>query len=133
MMLTYSPVAAFALFAVGACTPVVEPADTMALAGSEWGFADATDRFVQFGSDTKVGGSGGCNTFGGSYSQNGATLRIGPLAVTRMACPEPIMSNESAFLADLEQTRSADISFLTLVLKDADGGVLATLQRRDPD
>ena len=121
------------MLALTACAPATAPSGPISLAGSEWGYADGTDRFVQFGNAMRVSGSGGCNSFSGTYAQEGDKLQIGSLAVTRMACPEPIMSNESEFLANLERTRTASIAALTLTLMDADGAVLTTLQRRDPD
>ena len=53
-----------------------------------------------FGTDGTVRGSAGCNTFNGGYQVSGASIRIGPLASTRMACsPEAIMTQEQAYLA----------------------------------
>ena len=46
---------------------------------------EATARFV----DGRVSGSTGCNSYSGSYDLGGDELRIGPLAMTRKACPPP--------------------------------------------
>ena len=103
------------------------------LAGSEWGFAEETGkqaRFIQFREDA-VGGSLGCNRFTGRYTFEDGVLKIGPLASTRMACPPDVMQRETEFAAILENARSAEPSATALVLKDADGTVLAELVRRD--
>lgn len=106
------------------------------LAGSEWGFKGETDehaRYVRFGERGEVGGMLGCNRFRGHYSFRDGELRIGPLANTLMACPGPMMEREKEFLTMLEETRIADARRRKLVLKNADGDVLAELVRRDGD
>ncbi len=47
-------------------------------------------------------GSSGCNTFTGPYVARTPTLEIGPLASTRMACDDAVMTFEQAYLAALE-------------------------------
>jgi heat shock protein HslJ len=51
---------------------------------------------------TDVSGSGGCNTFNGTYALEGPSLTFGPLATTRMACEEPANGIETAYLAALQ-------------------------------
>lgn len=104
------------------------------LAGSEWvPKTDATpERFVQF-KEADVAGKAGCNRFFGRYAFDGAAIKIGPLASTRMACPAEVMEAEQAWLLMLESARSAEASGKELVLKDAAGLVIATLKRRDLD
>lgn len=103
------------------------------LAGSEWGPEGATDdeRFVAFKAEGEVIGHGGCNRFFGSYVQDGQALSFGPLASTRMACPD--MSSEYNFLETLKNTRTVEATHLKLVLKDEAGETLMTLLRRDWD
>lgn len=102
------------------------------LVGTEWGpFETGIDQFVAFKSDGDVIGSGGCNTFFGSFTQNGRLVSFGPLASTKKACAAPIMSAERAFLNLLEQVRSVDATPKQLVLYGEDNLVLATLRRRD--
>jgi heat shock protein HslJ len=108
----------------------------MSLAGSEWGEGKASgpaEVMVKFEQGNKVWGRLGCNRFTGTYSQNDYGLSFGPLATTRMACPEPQMKTEQRVSAALAATREADISHLKLVLKDAGGKDLLVLQRRDFD
>jgi heat shock protein HslJ len=50
-----------------------------------------------------VTGSGGCNTFRADYRVDGASLEIGPVASTRIACPtEELSVQEFGYFAALE-------------------------------
>ncbi len=108
-------------------------AAAMLLAGSEWGFATGGGISVLFG-DGQVSGSGGCNRFVGSYTQEGERLTLSRLAVTQMACTDDqVMIKEQQFLHMLEAVHGAEATHLKLVLKDAAGKELAVLVRRDWD
>ena len=50
--------------------------------------------YMQF-EPNRVSARFGCNGMGGTYSENGSQLTVGPLAATRMFCPEPAMSFEN--------------------------------------
>lgn len=50
---------------------------------------------------SRVSGRSGCNRFTGSWQQDGATIRLGPLAGTKMACTPVLMEIEQRFLAAL--------------------------------
>ena len=78
---------------------------------------------------SEVGGSSGCNTFQGTYTQNGNLVRIGPLATTRMACPENVMAQETAFLAALQGVGRIDPRGQRLKLTDLGGSVVVSLIR----
>ena len=87
------------------------PGDT-ALAGPEWrlvelngqpaamgaGGRPATLQFIEGG---RAAGFGGCNRIAGPYAVAGDSIRLGPLAMTRMACSEG-MELETAFVAALD-------------------------------
>ncbi|WP_313671382.1 META domain-containing protein [Sandarakinorhabdus sp.] len=51
---------------------------------------------------SRLSGTAGCNRFSGNWKQDGATLQLGPMAATRMACPPPAMEIEQRVLALLE-------------------------------
>lgn len=72
-------------------------------------------------------GTAACNHYGGGYSLSGDTLTFGSMAVTEMACEEPRMSLESAFLAALTATTSYRIEGGRLHLLDAAGTDLVVL------
>jgi heat shock protein HslJ len=61
-------------------------------------------------------GFGGCNTFRGPYELDGDSISIGPLAGTLMACEEPKMTAEAAYLPALEAADSWAIEDGELVL-----------------
>jgi heat shock protein HslJ len=73
----------------------------------------------------RFGGSGGCNRIMGGYDA-GRTGRLaisrGP-AMTMMACPDPVMSLEQAFVAALESASAYAIEGNGLSIH-FDGGVL---------
>jgi len=81
--------------------------------------------FVSFAVDGEIKGRGGCNNFFGSLEQTESGIQIGPLGVTRMACPPPIMNRESAFLEALQKTRDFQTNDESMRLLDDEGSVLA--------
>jgi heat shock protein HslJ len=102
------------------------------LAGSEWGFEQGSDTYIQF-SEKDVSGFSGCNRFRGTYTYADGKLSFGPLAGTRMACPPEQMETERKILQFLEATTTAEATHKTLTLQDGTGATLTTLQRRDWD
>jgi|GEM_PF-1538734 len=53
----------------------------------------------------QLSGSGGCNTYGGSFTlsdDNPFVMTIGQVVSTQMACPDPILNQELAYLAALQ-------------------------------
>ena len=69
----------------------------------------------------RVSGSAGCNRFTGSFTTDGDRLSIGPLATTRMACPEPQMRIEEAVLRTLAAARRWTQTDSTLVIETGTG------------
>jgi len=104
----------------------------LSLAGSEWGLAGGGDQYIQF-REGRAAGHSGCNRFTGSYTQQGESLKFGPLASTKMACAPERMEQERAWFRMLDQVRGFEATHLVLKLKAGDGQVIATLQRRDFD
>jgi putative lipoprotein len=80
--------------------------------------------------DGRASGSSGCNKLMGSYTRAAPdTLRVGPLASTRMACPPGMMAQESALAAAFERTTRYRIAGDTLTLLDGDT-ILARFEAR---
>ncbi len=77
--------------------------------------------------EPRVAGSGGCNRVNGGFELDGANLRFGRLAATRMACPEGL-EQEQRFLAALEGVASHRIDGSHLELLDAKGGVVVRFE-----
>ena len=60
-----------------------------------------------FTSDTEVGGSGGCNSFGGQYTVTGNAITFSEIVSTLMACTDQgIGEVESAYFAALDAADS---------------------------
>ena len=109
---------------------MAEPASAASLDGSEWTLvelrgqpafpasAQGRPHLVFSAADSLVSGSTGCNSFSGSYTQEGGALRInGPLRMTRRACAERERNEqERRFTAMLEATDSFAIRDDTLLL-----------------
>ncbi len=64
----------------------------------------------------QVGGSSGCNIYGGTITLDGSKVTISALSMTEMACEEPRMASEAAYLAALPRVTSVERSGDTLVL-----------------
>ncbi len=89
----------------------------------------ATLRFLP--NDRQIAGSGGCNSYGGSYTLIGNQLRVGELRVTLMACEdESIMVQESHYLEALPRVNSYQLTGSTLTLTGDGGRVALTFQAR---
>jgi copper homeostasis protein (lipoprotein) len=77
--------------------------------------------------EPRVSGSGGCNRLTGSFEIDGDKLRLGRMAVTRMACPTG-MEQEQRFLQSLENVARYRVSASHLELLDASGAVIARFE-----
>jgi heat shock protein HslJ len=76
--------------------------------------------------DGQVSGSAGCNSYSGSVSsEGGQTLSFGPLVSTMMACPDPIMDQELAYLGALQGAFqwSYQVGQLAITYRRADDSV----------
>lgn len=57
---------------------------------------------LTFEEDGRIGGSGGCNSYGGTYQLDGQSLTMGQIQSTLMACADAaVTQQESAYLAAL--------------------------------
>lgn len=78
----------------------------------------------------EVRGFTGCNGFHGSVQHTDTDLHLGPLAVTRKACPPPAGGTETRFLRALEATTSYRVVGDALDLRDEDDEVRMRLEAR---
>jgi heat shock protein HslJ len=114
--------------------PAAPAAPAAALEGTEWRLVDIGGQPAPAGADStrhpgftliaegrKVQGSAGCNRMNGTYQLDGQKLKFGPLATTRMACPD--MQTETAFLKALKATTRYEVSGSSLTLFGADTAV----------
>ena len=80
-----------------------------------------------------VGGFSGCNSFSGTYGTNGNVVRIGRLATTRLACPDDVMAQETAFLQALEGASLIETRNNQVNLTDLGGSLKVALVRPTPE
>ena len=117
---------ALVVLALGVAVPARAQGGSVPLAGTSWRLvelngqpvAGETALTLAFAADEpQVSGFGGCNQFSGSYTQNGASLRIGPLLSTRRACLEPALNaQETAYFQALESSNRYSVEGGQLVL-----------------
>lgn len=69
----------------------------------------------------EVVGTGGCNSYRGTYEVDGDSLSFSPLASTMMACEQSIMDQETAFHAAMNAVVTYEIDNDSLVLKNEAG------------
>jgi heat shock protein HslJ len=89
-----------------------EPAKTAAfnLVGTEWlledlggaGVIDNIRATLTFPEAGKTAGNGSCNRFFGPAEINGSAIKLGPLASTRIGCPEAVMDQETKYFNALQ-------------------------------
>lgn len=80
---------------------------------------------LTFAEDGGLSGTGGCNRIVSGYTLTGEGLSFAPIASTRMACRDPVMTREASVFSALEATRSFDIGpGGGLILLGAEGPLL---------
>ena len=79
--------------------------------------------------DGKLGGSSGCNSYGGSYATEKGKLKISDIIHTMMACEEPTPQFESSFFSVMTSATSAKVKANTLTLTDKDRHYLKFVRR----
>jgi len=118
-------------------------AQSQALTGTSWlvtGINNGKDAVVSlvpgtnvtmnFATDGKVAGSGGCNNYTSTYTQDGGKLTFTSAATTRRMCAAPgVMEQEQAFLKALALASSAQMEGNDLELRTADGALALSLVR----
>jgi len=81
-------------FTLAACASSANPREgpmTTSIAGTRWAVAvegAASDRpRLEFQPDGRVAGYSGCNSVSGTWKLEGDAVRLGPLIMTKRACP----------------------------------------------
>jgi putative lipoprotein len=104
------------LAALAACSsrPTLDSGVDALLAGREWRLVSiegqpalaGTTVTASFSTEGRVGGSGGCNSYGGSAAASDGRLLVGDIASTLMACERgEVMAQEGRFLGALRAAR----------------------------
>jgi heat shock protein HslJ len=81
------------------------------LVGSEWlledlgglGVIDNIQATLTFPEASKVAGNASCNRFFSPAEMSGDAIKLGPLASSRMMCPEAVMNQEMKYMNALQQ------------------------------
>lgn len=112
--------------------------DTEALLAGEWMVETIQgERLVEgsavtmvFDPETdNVGGKGGCNSYGATYTLTGEGITFGDAFSTEMACAEPLMTQESAFLKALAGIAMFSVDETGALLMDGQNGERITARR----
>jgi putative lipoprotein len=110
------------------CSQERSPLDGTQWRLAEWSLSsiDPRDVTITAGfSSGQIAGQSGVNSYGGPYALGPRnSFKVGSLASTEMAGPEPLMRAESAYLALLAQARSYQQVGDRLTLLDANGNEL---------
>jgi heat shock protein HslJ len=125
--------AAFLLTATASCANSDEVVNTPPLENSYWKLVElngkpvtVTDNqqeahiILRGGEPAALSGSGGCNRLMGDYTLSGDTITFGRTAMTMMACPQG-MDTEQAFTAAVEGKKHWRIDGNQLLLLDDAG------------
>lgn len=111
-----------ALFMLATCSQVSEPPSgewtLVSLNGAP--LVEDTEINLVFEED-RVGGSAGCNSYGGTFESGGAGIDITSLTITLMACTDAgVMAQESAYLGALEAVETFELDGEKLLLSGPD-------------
>lgn len=87
---------------------------------------DGTSMTAVFGDDDSLSGNAGCNTYGAGFEVDGESMTIEQPISTRIACAQPIMDQEFAYLQALTQAATFELGEDTLTLHAADGALLVS-------
>jgi polar amino acid transport system substrate-binding protein len=74
-----------------------------------------------FGTDGKVTGSDGCNTYNAPYTASATTVTVGLPATTGMACPEDVAAQGRTYMAELQQSQTYQVSGNQMTIFAASG------------
>jgi heat shock protein HslJ len=79
-----------------------------------------------------ITGSGSCNTYRGSFTVTGETVRVSQLLRTMKACDPPRMSEEADFFLLLADISSVDVRNRNTLVLTTPGGKSITARRSAP-
>ncbi|MCD8186834.1 MAG: META domain-containing protein, partial [Rikenellaceae bacterium] len=108
--------------------------------GSKWALIELNDKVVgrtaedpadrmtlALGEDMRITGKGDCNSFTGAYTLNGTMFNTSGVASTRMLCLNQPLEDE--YFRALDQATTVNIDGKYLLLKDAQGKIIASFER----
>lgn len=95
--------------------------------------AAARPAVMTLAADGRVSGDTGCNSFGGTWSITGDTLRLGQVAMTARACvdDDAATAQEDAIARALSATKTATVDGDRLTIRATDGSATLVFVRGD--
>ncbi len=113
---------------------VFKSKEEMTLVGTDWNLVTYGDQTplsdavptIQF-TEGEINGSTGCNRYFGGYTLNGASISVGNLGSTMMAC-EGLMDQEVAFLQMLQTAESFTLGENMLTIHTPQGELVFTIK-----
>ncbi len=123
--------------AAAAPGPVSDQAD---LAGTLWRVQDLggegvpadAEGTLDFAEAGRIAGRAFCNRYSGQVQISGSSIRVGPLAVTKMACGQAANERESRFLQALQGAERYTVDGSTLAIYSAGSDRPLRLVRQQP-
>src|SRR5262245_26808829 len=111
--------------------PAASEPSAGSLVGTAWiaeqidgqGVLDHVQSTLTFERPDRISGSAACNRYFGGFELAGSTVRLKPAGTTRMACPPPVMDQETKFLAALGAVTTYRRDANRLLLVDDSGRV----------
>lgn len=90
--------------------------------GTDSPVAQGTTITIKFGADSRIGGSGGCNSYGGNYREQGDGLTFSQIISTKRAClQQSANQQEQQYFAALESANKFKLLDDRLTIFDGDG------------
>lgn len=81
--------------------------------------------------ESTISGFSGCNQFTGKFILNSNTIKIGPLASTRMLCSEEKNEVETSLLKALSEVTSFELNNDSLKLKNDDTNLIIAVKKQN--
>lgn len=118
------------LLALLMVVPMAAAQEGAALDGTHWQLVSldgaepvkGTSITLRFGPEKSAGGSGGCNSYGSTYTQDAdGRITFTDVISTMMACAQAVMDQESVYLAALQSASAYQLVAGQLVVTYGDG------------
>ena len=87
------------------------------------------EAIMSFSEDGQFSAMVGCNRAAGSYKLDETGLSFGPLAATRMMCPDEIMAQEDAFFRLMDRSADYRVEGEVVEILDDQGNTLVSGKR----
>jgi heat shock protein HslJ len=97
------------------------------------GVVDGAEATLEFPAEGKAAGHATCNRFFATVTVTGTAIRFSEIGATRMACAEPLASQETNYLKALEVAESFVVEGDTLSIQSRDLPAPLLFSRATPE